>query len=159
MFGISYSNITLLNFLNCKYDFSLSQGGYSLYTVIIYLLAFRTPALSTTSSYITSSFFLRHHIISYLYQDDPYEYPECHLFLLNLHHYHYISPDGNLDLFHYILVYHPILTDKSTHHNQPPHTKYFLRYCFRIYIPHLCFLQFVLFVVSGPLLPNQHQRK
>ena len=64
-------------------------------------------------------------------------------------------------LFKYLLVEHPVIPDKYTHRNKSPHRKYSLRYCFRIHINHLCFLQYLQFVVGdgGPLLQNLHQGK
>ena len=70
-----------------------------------------------------------------------------------LYSYLYLSPDGNLGFFQYLLVYHLFISDQS------PHSKYILGFCYRIHINHLCFLQFVQFVVGGILIPNQRQGK
>ena len=92
-------------------------------------------------------------------QDAPSSYHECHFLLLYLNRSIYISPGGNLGLFQYFLVSHPVLPDQYHHLNQFPHHKYLLCHFYRINIPHLRFLQFVQFVVGGSLLPNQHQGK
>ena len=100
-------------------------------------------------------FCLHPHLISYITQYDTSAYPECHLHLLHLHHYIYLSTDDNLYFFQYLLVAHPVLPDQS------PHCKYLLpcRCRFFVHIPHLCFIKFVLFVVGGTLLTDRYQGK
>ena len=59
-----------------------------------------------------------------------------------------------------LLVSYTVITYQYPHHNQSPHFKYIMRCCIHIHIPHLCFLQFILFFIGGvPILPNQHQGK
>ena len=158
MFVISSSNVTLLYFIICKYDFYLSHCCSIILTVPISLLDRCTPAHLNSYSSIKRSFFLHHHLISSLTQYHPSEYPECRLLVLNINNYLYLSPSGDLDFFQYLLVAHPVLPDKYSHR------KYLLHCSFCIHITHLCFFPFVLFgvgplPVGDPLLPNQHQGK
>ena len=132
----------------------MSHCGSSLFTGQLSMIDRRTPVQSTSYSLMKSSFFLHHYIISYLPQDDASSYPEFYFLLLHLHCSLYHSPDGGLDLFQYLLVSHPVLTDKSPRRNQCHHCKYLPCCTFHIQITHLCFLRFFLFVVDGPFLPN-----
>ena len=84
---------------------------------------------------------------------------EYHFIIMHPRHYLYISPDGNLVFFQYILVAHPVIPDQYPHHNQSPHNKYLRHFFYCIHFTHIRFLTFVQFVVGGPLLPNQHQVK
>ena len=102
------------------------------------------------------NFCLHPYLISSLTQDDTSAYSECHLLLLHIHNSLYLSTDENLYFLQYLLVDHPVLPDQYPHRNQSPHRKYIMccRCCFRIHIPLLRFIKFVLFVVGGTLPPN-----
>ena len=115
MLGISSPNVTFFSFLHYKYDFYLSHCGSSLFTCLFSLRDCQTHSQPTSSSSITSSYFSSSLSNTIFPQDAPSSYTEHRYLPLCLHNCLYLYLDGNFDLFQYLLVSHPVISDQSPH--------------------------------------------
>ena len=95
--------------------FLLSHCGSSLFTCLFSLRDCQTHSQPTSSSSITSSYFSSSLSNTIFPQDAPSSYTEHRYLPLCLHNCLSLSLDGNFDLFQYLLVSHPVISDQSPH--------------------------------------------